>query len=192
MRLSFQYKNTYFQFIFKHLKTASKITLKREWVLVLFTLIVAFLNGYFVAGMFEYKEFSPWLFGGLGVLSLGLSSVHLGKKLKAWRAVLNIRNSWLSREILFYSLFLSTGMLWFFLPQTNYLGYAVILFGYAAAWSVDKVYLVLIPKTRIGWHSSSIFLSSLLVMSLFGVDHLITAIILGIKFLLYTYRKIYF
>ena len=173
-------------------KTASKITLKREWVLVLFTLIVAFLNGYFVAGMFEYKEFSPWLFGGLGVLSLGLSSVHLGKKLKAWRAVLNVRNSWLSREILFYSLFLSTGMLWFFLPQTNYLGYAVILFGYAAAWSVDKVYLVLIPKTRIGWHSSSIFLSSLLVMSLFGVDHLITAIILGIKFLLYTYRKIYF
>lgn len=173
-------------------KTASKITLKREWVLVLFTLIVAFLNGYFAAGMYGYLEISPWLFAGFGALSLGLSSVHLGKKLKAWRAVLNIRNSWLSREILFYSLFLSTGLLWFFLPDIKYFGYAVILFGFIAAWSVDKVYFVLIRKTKIEWHSSSVFLSSLLFMALLTGNHQFTAIVLGCKFLLYLYRKIYF
>lgn len=172
--------------------TPSKINLKKDWVLVLFTLLIAFLNGYFAAGMMGFMEISPWLFAGLGLISLGLSSFHLGKKRRAWRAVIHVKNSWLSREILFYMLFLGTGMMWFFVPDLKYLGYSSILLGFVAAWSADKVYRVLIKTTRIEWHSSSIFLSSLLFMSIFTGNHRFAAIILGLKLLLFFYRKIYF
>ncbi len=170
----------------------SKISLNKEWTLVLFTLMVAVMNGYFTAGMLGFSDLSPWLFTGIGFFSIALSSVHLGKKHLAWRAILNVKDSWLSREILFYSLFLSLGLLWFFLPEIKYIGYAAIFFGFTAAWSVDKVYYVLIPKTRIDWHSSSIFLSSLLFMSLLSGNYRFVAGLLILKFLLYVYRKIYF
>jgi formate dehydrogenase iron-sulfur subunit len=41
----------------------------------------------------------------LGLLALGASVFHLGRPLQAWRAVLGFKTSWLSREILVFSLF---------------------------------------------------------------------------------------
>lgn len=42
---------------------------------------------------------------GIGLLALGASLMHLGRPLYAFRAVLGLRRSWLSREILSFGLF---------------------------------------------------------------------------------------
>ena len=42
---------------------------------------------------------------GLGLLALGASTLHLGRPLYAFRAVLGFRTSWLSREILAFGVF---------------------------------------------------------------------------------------
>jgi formate dehydrogenase iron-sulfur subunit len=40
-----------------------------------------------------------------GVVALGASVLHLGRPLQAWRALLGVRTSWISREIAAFSLF---------------------------------------------------------------------------------------
>jgi formate dehydrogenase iron-sulfur subunit len=46
---------------------------------------------------------------GTGLLALGASILHLGRPLLAWRAILGLRHSWLSREILAFGLFAGAG-----------------------------------------------------------------------------------
>ena len=39
------------------------------------------------------------------VVGLGASMLHLGRPLGAWRAFLNLRRSWMSREIVVFGMF---------------------------------------------------------------------------------------
>jgi Fe-S-cluster-containing dehydrogenase component/DMSO reductase anchor subunit len=56
----------------------------------------------------------------LGLLALGASTLHLGRPKYAWRAVLGLRRSWLSREIVAFGLFAALAMLaagaWWWAP----------------------------------------------------------------------------
>lgn len=174
------------------LKTKSKVKLKQEWSLVLFTMIVALLSAYFSSGMLGFVDFNPWLFFGSGIAGIALSSLHLGKKTRAWRSILNIRNSWLSREILFYSLFIFFALLWFLFPSLIYIGYMASVVSLMACYSIDKVYSVFEKNTKLEIHSGNIFLSALLFTSIITTNELFIIIILGLKLLLYLYRKVYF
>lgn len=51
-----------------------------------------------------------WVGLATGLLALGASVLHLGRPLLAWRAVLGIRRSWLSREIVAFGLFAGAGV----------------------------------------------------------------------------------
>ena len=42
----------------------------------------------------------------LGILALGIASLHLGRPLKAWRVFLGWRKSWFSREVIAFGVFL--------------------------------------------------------------------------------------
>ena len=53
---------------------------------------------------FEKNYYSTALLSG--VLGLGASVLHLGRPLQAWRAFLGWRKSWLSREIIFFGMFI--------------------------------------------------------------------------------------
>jgi Fe-S-cluster-containing dehydrogenase component/DMSO reductase anchor subunit len=46
-----------------------------------------------------------------GLVALAASTLHLGRPLLAWRAVLGLRRSWLSREIVAFSAFAGAGIL---------------------------------------------------------------------------------
>jgi len=48
---------------------------------------------------------------GVGLLALATSTLHLGRPLRAWRAVIGLRTSWLSREIVIFGLFAGLAML---------------------------------------------------------------------------------
>ena len=173
-------------------KAPSKISLKKEWALIPFTLLVALLSAFFAAAVLGFQEINPILFVVVSSATLLLGSIHLGKKSRAWRSILNIRNSWLSREILFYGMFMALSVLWLFFRPNIYVGIVTSLAGFACAYAVDKVYKVSRKTTQIDIHSASVFLTTLLLFSLFTMNEQFLVIILVIKTLFYVYRKIYF
>lgn len=125
-----------------------------EWSLVVFTILAQASIGLMIAAQsLGYKERSqikivlPWV-GLLMVLSMIASLGHLGSPLGAPRAILNIKNSWLSREIFFAVGFLG---LWFVsylaegrenLSDTlkSVLGWSAVLVGILTLVSMGAIY----------------------------------------------------
>lgn len=170
----------------------SKITLKKEWTLVAFTLLTALLTSIISKVAVTGSGFSPFLFAGLGFLGMGLSSIHLGKKTRAWRAVLNVKHSWLSREIFLYSTFIGLSILVLFCPEQKYLTYLAALLGFATLFTIDKVYVIIQKITPLNINSASVFLSGLLFTAFILSNMNWFIFLLVFKLLLYLYRKIYF
>ncbi|MBM3786403.1 MAG: 4Fe-4S ferredoxin [Acidobacteria bacterium] len=91
----------------------------------------------------------------LAGMSLGASTLHLGRPIHAWRAVKGLRRSWLSREVLTLSLFAGAasafaGMLFLDLPGRGFAGFIAALCGAAGAFSSARIYIV---KARPAWFS---------------------------------------
>ncbi len=178
-----------FSQIFKNNRD-SKISLKSEWTLLVFTITAALLVGWFAASLLTTISIPPILFLGIGVAGMGLSTLHLSKKLRGFRAIYNWRHSWLSREVLCYSGFIILAGLHFFLSPFNpYWGWLAVLSGLLALLSMDMVYKV-IPRTESnGTHSANAMLSGIFIFTLFYQQFLIFGLIALVKGLLYGFRK---
>jgi len=157
------------------LKHSSKISLKKEWVLVVFTILTAILTAAISQSVVSGEVTNKWIFIGIGLIGMMLSSIHLGKKNRAWRSVLNLKTSWLSREVLFYGLFVISSFTWFETERTE-IGYIAALLGFGACFTIDKVYQVTNKITRLNMHSASVFLTAILL----------TAILVNNSLLFYT------
>ncbi len=81
-----------------HLLPAPKISLGSEWSLLFFTLLMGLLVGYWGGKTLLGEPASPLLFPGGAATAMLLSALHLGRKERAWRAVLNWRRSSLSTK----------------------------------------------------------------------------------------------
>jgi DMSO reductase anchor subunit len=93
---------------------------------------------------------------GLAGMSLGASTLHLGRPIYAWRALKGLRRSWLSREVLTLSLFAGAasafaGMLLFDLPGRGIAGLVTVLAGLAGVTSSARIYIV---RARPAWFTS--------------------------------------
>ena len=91
----------------------------------------------------------------LAGLSLGASTLHLGRPIYAWRAMRGLRTSWLSREVLGLSLFAGiaavfAGMLAINLPGRTWIGLATAVFGAAGLTCSARIYVV---RARPAWCS---------------------------------------
>jgi Fe-S-cluster-containing dehydrogenase component/DMSO reductase anchor subunit len=83
-----------------------KITIAKEWTLIIFTLIVSMISAIASSGIMNNASLASKIsLPVAGAFAAFLSTAHLGKPLRAWRALFNIHKSWLSREIFFFSLF---------------------------------------------------------------------------------------
>ncbi len=120
-----------------------------------------------------------------------LSSLHLGKKLRAWRSILNLKSSWLSREIFSYGLFIALSFVWLDTEKIE-IGYVAALLGFGACYAIDKVYQVTNKITRLNIHSASTFLSAMLFTAVLVNNGTLFYTLLALKFLFYIYRKLYF
>ncbi len=93
-----------------------KISFRQEWPLWLLTSVVTLLFACF-AGLHPAWHAKAYFLDlaliGSGGAAMLISTLHLGKPLRAWRAVLNLQTSWLSREIFFISVFLAGAALVF-------------------------------------------------------------------------------
>jgi Fe-S-cluster-containing dehydrogenase component/DMSO reductase anchor subunit len=91
----------------------------------------------------------------LAAISLGASTLHLGRPAYAWRALRGWRRSWLSREVLALSAFagaasLYAGMLFFDLPGRAPAGLVTVLCGIAGVFCSARIYMV---SARPAWNS---------------------------------------
>lgn len=83
----------------------SRITVRSEWPLLILTLSFVVLVALFGTHAVGRGTVGWAAFLTAGVLALGAASAHLGVKRRAWRAVLNVAHSPLSRETVLLSAF---------------------------------------------------------------------------------------
>jgi Fe-S-cluster-containing dehydrogenase component len=171
----------------------AKITLASEWTLTTFTFIAAMLVGWFAASLTGAVKINLPVFLIDGLLIMGLSAVHLGKKFRSWRVILNWRNSWLSREIIFFSAFPGLATIYLlFLPGYELIGVIIALVGFAALFSIDRVYQVIPGTGPLYRHSAGALLSGLFFAALIAESLFICGLLWLLKMFFYIYRKVEF
>lgn len=92
----------------------------------------------------------------LAGLSLGASTLHLGRPVHAYRALKGLRTSWLSREVLSLGLFakaagMFSAMLLFDMPGRTIVGSATAILGAIGITCSARIYIV---KARPAWNSA--------------------------------------
>jgi Fe-S-cluster-containing dehydrogenase component len=127
---------------------------------------------------------------GFGLLALGASVLHLGRPQYAFRAVLGLTTSWLSREILCFGLFAVAAALysiaaWRIRPSPEGTGGslaaladAVVFFGLAGVISSVMVYQCTGRDLWNGWNTSVRFLTTMALLGL-GTTLLISLAAVG-------------
>jgi anaerobic dimethyl sulfoxide reductase subunit B len=144
-----------------------------ELPLVAFTLLAQMSAGMAVASLF----FEPRLFNLLTIgflLGLGglISFLHLGTKKNAWRAVLHLQKSWLSREIFVIGLFGAAWLFWVLDYQTMATGYwslVTAFMGIALVYSMTQVYRLRAAQVWDSWRTEAAFFLSAGTLGLMGV-----------------------
>ena len=118
------------------------ITLGSEWSLAAFTFLVALLFAAFAAAAAGALFLPPFLFAATAAGAAGLSLSHLGRPTRAWRAGLNVRRSWLSREVVGLGSFAAAGTVVLAIgPSTpSALAVGVMAVGLLTLVSTDQVY----------------------------------------------------
>ncbi len=170
-------------------KLDDKIHALEEWPLVLFTFIYAFLTGWILSFMTIDSNQLKILFLSFGIIGILLSAFHLGKPFRAPRSILNLKTSWLSREILFSGLFILSSLLYFFAFHAILLLIISTFFGLLLLLSIEMVYSIPKRKYKAPLHSSNTLLTALLFGFYFnGFFKLLVAVIV-LKALLYLVRK---
>ena len=170
-----------------------KITLKSEWTLLTFTSIAFILVALLTAAVIIPLRLNPFVFLGIGVIGMVLSTVHLGKKSRALYAVRNFATSWVSREIVLFSTFLGMSFIYLlFLPNLLAVGWAAVFIGFFSLFAVDRIYQVAIQVTPLNFHSAHTLFDGLFLTGVFIGNIFLFSIPGLIKLFLYLYRKFHF
>lgn len=169
-----------------------KIDAIKEWPLVVFTLLSSLLVGWIIFLLFNPSSSNyGYYFIGLGLLGMGLSSLHLGKPFRAYRSILNIRTSWLSREILLYSLFIGISSIVFLFRSNLFLISLAVLVGLLLLIAIEYVYSVADKNYKTLIHSANTLLTAVTFGFLLTNYNSITIGLIATKGVLYITRYAY-
>jgi len=115
--------------------------LAAEWPLLVFSFAATVLVAWLAASLLEAAPPPAAAFAAVGALAMATSALHLGRPLRAWRAALGLRTSWVSREVVAFSAFLvlATAHLAGLVPG-RFAGWAAAALGLAALVAMDLVY----------------------------------------------------
>jgi hypothetical protein len=125
-----------------------KITSRSEWTLVAFTLVAQLLVGLVLGAARSGGRIHVVPLLGMGALAMAVSTLHLGRPMRAWRAALNLRRSWLSREVVSWSLFLGLAGVAFAIEPWPAGRWAAGLVGAMCLTCIDRVYVVMARRDR--------------------------------------------
>ena len=120
-----------------------KVSLRSEWTLWLFTLVSTTLVGLHLAwASGGPRLLQPWSFLALGSLAGCLSLSHLGRPERAWRALSNLRTSWLSREVMGFGIFLPAAVLSQMQDDRGAWAWTAAVLGMFLLVAMDRLYQV--------------------------------------------------
>lgn len=162
------------------------ITLKGEWPLVAFTTVLAVAAARMAAGG-PFRH--PWVLLAALAAATALSALHLGRPERAWRAVRNLRGSWLSREVALAGLFL--GLCALALPGWIP-AWAAAAAGFAALFAADRVYQVAVKAPPFNFHSAHALFNGLYLAGILLRWWPLAVGAGALKALLYAFRKAHF
>ncbi len=140
-----------------------------EWPLVVFTTCLSVLVAMAAAdacGRGLPGPPHPWLRVAAGASGLALGLRHLGRPGRAWRAVSNLRRSWLSREVALAAGFLALTAMGAVHPHARGLAWAAAAAGFAALFAADRVYQVALRTSRLDFHSAQTLFNGLYLTGL--------------------------
>jgi len=170
---------------------ASKITLRGEWPLVSFTLAASLLVALFGATATAGRALNPAIFVPTAAIAMILGGVHLGRKARAWRIVLNVANSWLSREIVLFGVFGAAAVAYMWLgPFSGAAAWSITALGFATLLAIDMVYQYALGRPSGVPHSASTFLTGLLLAGVLASQPALAGAAGFTKFVLYAWRKV--
>jgi Fe-S-cluster-containing dehydrogenase component/DMSO reductase anchor subunit len=167
------------------------VSLRSEWSLAVFTFLGAALFASVASAVAGGPALHPVAFLAAAVMGLALGAVHLGRRRLAWRAVLGVARSWLSREIVLFSSFVVLGVAYLgWVPGSRVGGGIALLVGLAALFSMDRVYRFAVRPLPSLPHSAGVLLTGLFLASVLARHPGSAALIGVVKLLLYAARKI--
>jgi ferredoxin len=167
--------------------TRSKMNLRNEWALLILSIISPFIVALYTSGFIldTVREILPFSILA-SLVSIGLSTQHLGNKRNAYRAIFNIRRSWLSREIISFTLFVLLMILSFLNFINGTIPGVITMFcGLLLLISMDRVYQV-IPKIQPSkLNSADVIFSGLFWFGVLSANIYIMAVIGSLRIFLY-------
>jgi len=166
----------------------SVISLRGEWPLWIFTSLTAALVGWTWAAWFGVRAPDLAWFLAMALAAAAASTLHLGRKLRAWRAVLNLRRSWLSREVAGFGTFVALGALHLWSEQPR-LGIAASLAGGLTLFSIDRVYDIVRARGALRVHSADTVLVASALTALLARSAPAFGLLAGVRLALYLQRK---
>jgi anaerobic dimethyl sulfoxide reductase subunit B (iron-sulfur subunit) len=152
-----------------------RATAKREIPLVGFTLLTQAAAGLAVFCLMLSPIPLPVLLS-IGILLVAgacTSFLHLGRKRNAWRSILHLKKSWLSREILLAGLF---GATWVFqvgeqwIWKTNPRPWLMAILGLGFVYCTARVYFLRAVPAWNSWRTPATFLLSALILGALGIN----------------------
>jgi len=168
-----------------------RVRLGSEWPLALFTFLGASLFGAARAEAVGGPAIPLIAFVAVAAIAMALGSAHLGRKRRAWRAVLGLRTSWLSREIVFFSSFVAVETLRRArFPESSAAEVLSLLLGLAAVFSMDRVYRYAVRARPLLPHSSGVLLTGLFIAAALSGQAVAVVILATLKLVFYAARKI--
>jgi len=169
---------------------SSVVTLRSEWILALFTLLVSILFAFMSASVFVNLKISAPAFMATALVAIGSSLLHLGKKIRAHRSVINFISSWLSREIILFFIFIALSAVYLlFMEECFVFGCVAVFFGLLALISVDQVYSVMGGAWPRNLHSSNLILTGPFLFGLLAGNVYLISVAFVFKLILYLMRK---
>lgn len=169
-------------------KRYSKITAHKEWPLVVFTLLSALLVSLFASGITEMLNLTTKsIYLGFGAIAALLSMLHLGQKQRAWRSVINIKKSWLSREIILFGFFFTLVFCDFYLIELS--NFIVTTAGILFLIAIDMLYRLATWQWPLKMHSAQSLLIAISLFAFLTNRYYLFVFILSFRLTLYAYRK---
>lgn len=133
-----------------------------EWSLIAFSFLTTFSVAKMLSALIE--GIFPGRLQFLSVIAVAcfLSFFHLGKKGRAWKAIINLRHSPLSREIALFILYLLISTVTVFL-QMPFLLIISSITGLMLLIAIDAVYIFADKRRSVFLHSGQAFITVLLI-----------------------------
>ena len=166
----------------KESKPLTIISLRKEWPLIVFTILCAFTVGSISLMNNNSYNHTGLLLFSTGIIAGLASFFHLGKKARFLLAFKNIRHSWLSREIFFYSLFMLVLFIDLTVVDMNFVVHLVT--GSLLLVSIDKLYAPLQQSWRTPIHSGMTLFIALALILMFTEATLLLIMLLSVRFIL--------